>query len=175
MENARETLPLLRSGFKFADLHSVTSDTTIDAPRFWCGPSAVSALTGQPQEHVSQWIAKRRGKGTARGVRGTSTGEVRSALAHTGLHTKRLESYEKGDRPTLAAWLKQRGPEVRKATCLIEVGDHWIVVKGRKLVDNHHPTPVFIKQAKGRRARVKKVWLVYREKNKKLLPVLRAA
>ncbi len=168
-------IPLIPKRCTWADLHPVTQDDSIDASRSWCGPCAISALTGQPQQHAAQWIAKRRRKGTARGVRGTSTGEVRSCLSHAGLHTYRLQSFKPGDRPTLAKWLRKRGPRLRKATCLVNAGDHWIVVKGRKLADSHHWEPVFIKQAHCRRKRVHDVYIVYRDKHKKVQPILRAA
>jgi hypothetical protein len=65
--------------------------------------------------------------------------------------------------PTLAAWLRKRKPEDMKAAFVIQIDHHWIAIAGRKLCDTHTGgSPVFIRKAPHRRARVRKVYRVER-------------
>ncbi len=155
---------IIPEGYACPQLHPIRHEGTVT--RTWCGPSAISALTGWTVDEAARWIWAHRGrKGTPQGIRGTLSGEVRSCLSAAGLGTSRLRVE---GTPTLAQWLRRRGPELRKATVLIVAGNHWIVVKGRKLVDSHTKTPVGIGKAPHRRKRIEAAYLVLKPKRKRV-------
>ncbi len=62
-------------------------------------------------------------------------------------------SWAKGERPTLARWLRERYPFQMDRIYLVNITGHFVVVRGRKFVDNKTMEPVFIRQAPGRRSR----------------------
>lgn len=144
-----------------------------DAARKWCGPSAVSALTGWSVDEAARWIWERRGrKGTPKGVQGTHRHEIRACLSAAGLGTIRISTRREfnghDDRPTLAEWMRKRGPELRRATVLLVVGNHYVVVRGRKFVDSGTMTPTSISKAPYRRARVNEAYVVVKPKRKRV-------
>jgi len=144
-------------------LSAVTHDDSMPKVRTWCGPSVVAAFSGQPIEHVAHWLWTRRGNrngnGTARGVRSTGTSELRAALGAAGFNTGMLAvaQTDDGKAPTLAYWLRKRTPDQRKRAFVINVGEHWVAVRGNKFVDSFTLDPVFIRKAPHRRARVRRI------------------
>lgn len=161
---------IVPDGYVCPPLNSVTHPKT-DTSRTWCGPSAISAITGWSVDEAARWLWQRRGKkGTPKGVRGTYPSEVCACLGAAGFGTLRIRTRRLGhdDRPTLAEWMRKRGPELRKATVLLSVGHHWVVVRGRKFVDSHTLEPVSIRKAPHRRSRVKYAFVVVKPKHQRV-------
>lgn len=118
-------------------------------------------------------------------IKGTSTGSVKTALASFGYQMRTvilpeietdpkplslaqqvLFSPRRGKRPglntpTLATFLRKRTPDQRKATMLLNVSNHWVVVEGRRLADTFTKgVPVTIGKAPHRRKRVRAAYIV---------------
>lgn len=119
------------------DIHPV-KHVKNNANRF-CGPSAVSAITGMPSGDAARLIRYVSGK---RSVMGTGDSEVRRALAMCGVTTRPIHTpWWVNDRkphklaPTLAGWFKET-VAMRSAgrVFLIVAGHHWQVVSGRRYV-----------------------------------------
>ena len=160
----------------------VVSDESLGKLTMWCGPAVISSFTGSSYQAVATWLAhghpvprsvSRRGYASPKGVRATSTGQVQAALAQCGLSSWRVKKYEPGERPTLAAWLRNRTAHTRSGSFIVQVGYHWVAVKGRKMVDNHTKEPVFIRKAPHRRARVHQVLAVVKGKGCRAKPILK--
>jgi hypothetical protein len=138
-----------------------------DKNRF-CGPSAISALTGMSSGEAARLLRHVTG---LRSIKGSDTGPVRRALLMCGIHTSQhyvpTESYKnkKGKIKTrgvmsLAAWFKK---SVRIRTTgrvfLIVAGNHWQVVTGRRFVCGIVGKIVSITDKKvKRRAKVTEIW-----------------
>lgn len=126
----------------------------------YCGPSALSAITGLSTGDTAAPLRKVSGK---RKIVGTATCHMKTALEQLGYHTGCAFDYEhlpaKG-RPTLLQWAKQR--DDLSETYLLSVGHHWAVVQGRRYVCGMVNRIVPIKQAPKKRARVKAAWRIYR-------------
>jgi len=126
----------------------------------YCGPAAIATIAGVTTDDAASIIRRRRllRNGYATPVRGTYTSEVVHALDVLGFDCDLYQRINRGGRPTLAKWLRER--KDRTATYLVEVTGHWLVVRGIKLADSLHREIVTIRQAKGRRCRVCAVHLI---------------
>jgi hypothetical protein len=128
----------------------------------WCGPAAVSIVTGATTNEVSKVMQRRifRAPGA---VRRTGSYEVDCALRAYGL---KLRFFSRpSPRPTLAGWLREN-KELRTAgtVFLINAGDHWQVVSGRRYCCGVVGKIVSIRDSRvKRRARVAEVFQVLRE------------
>lgn len=137
--------------------------------RYYCGPFAICAITGKPYEtSVKPAINDYRNRPLHLGILGMTNGQVQGVLRQYGywldrefLHTNKYdrEDYD-GKVPTLAHWMRKRKGYQLKSLYLVEVTHHYVLVQGRKFIDNHTEKPVFIRQAPHRRARVRRVWEV---------------
>jgi hypothetical protein len=122
----------------------------------FCGPTVVAAITGRPYAEVTRIIRHQTGR---RAIMGTSIGELASCLAHLGYEVGRGERQD--DRPTLARWARRRTGEQRARMCIVEVTGHWVLVHSRWFLDTKTKgKPVLLKDAPGRRKRVKNVYPV---------------
>lgn len=139
--------------------------------RFYCGPFAICAITGAEHDEVRAKINAERQRRPNTPVTGTFPGELRSVLRTYGYLLDQewdfRSAYDRSDfggkAPTFAAWLRQRKGDSLKTLYFVQLNGHYVVVKGRKMIDNHTKTPVFIRQAPHRRRRVVQVWEVYRD------------
>ncbi|QDP57852.1 MAG: hypothetical protein Unbinned2819contig1000_35 [Prokaryotic dsDNA virus sp.] len=138
-------------------LHNITSnpDLFAGATDGWCGPAAISAITGRSRECASAWINFKRFKMPHHLVRGSQTSEVVGVLrclgyaarsAHVGCHHPQT--------PTLAQWMKGRSPAERRQVFLVVAGYHFIVVKGNKAVCGLTGDKVATSKSRKRRAKV---------------------
>lgn len=181
---------------KYIDLPKINPVTHAEHPDLprnkWCGPAAISIITGMPAELAAEWIRIRRGQsGTTKGIMGTMEGEVLSALTAAGcrvlneyytkdearrIASQKLSFEEKQavrrsrKRVTLTQWMRARD---RKATYLLVAGNHYIVVRGNKACCGKTQDVVSVKKIPGRRSLVKSVWRIQkpsRYKFKDLLP-----
>lgn len=125
----------------------------------YCGPAALSIITGRSVEEICRLM--RIQVTGQRAIKGLHGWQVVRGLALLGYHAAGIpvaSSWLDFNRPTLAAWLRrQRKPE---DVYLVGVTGHWIVVRGRKIADNHNPNGVFLRRYQHRRRRVLKAWLI---------------
>jgi hypothetical protein len=127
----------------------------------YCGPAALSIITGMDTASAAERLRAITGR---HAIRGIYTHELVSALDKEGYRVLRYRVQPEGVH-TLARWLRlsrwRRRPDVYY---LLVVARHFIVLKGRKLADNHNPTGVFLRQYRHRRVRVRGAWVVSRLK-----------
>ena len=96
----------------------------------YCGPSAISAITGCTTGEAARLLRDVSGLAS---IKGASPVHVKSALARFGICVERVRVNVK-DAPTMAAWLRathgQRGGKV----FLIVAWNHWQVISGNRYV-----------------------------------------
>jgi hypothetical protein len=99
----------------------------------YCGPAAISAVVGCTTDEAARAIRSVSGKPS---VRGTSVMNLELAYKLFGVEMNRLEHWPLSrDRPTMAAWLKDSGPERRAGRVfLLQAGEHWQIISGRRFV-----------------------------------------
>lgn len=126
----------------------------------YCGPSAISAITGIGTAEAATVIRSITGQ---RAVKGTRHSAMEIALYKLGYRTKLVKSSPDGKtKPTLAQWLKA-SKEMRTAgrIFLVCAGHHYQVISGRRYVCGIVGEVVSVRhEGVKRRARVTKVWEV---------------
>lgn len=142
-------------------LHDVTHAKT-RYPNNFCGPAAVSAVTGCTAECAVEWFrlsrerrAGRTPTGRPRQIRGVWNHELRWVLTQLGYGSLDVQYWAHGERPTLAAFLKNRS---KNALLVISYGGHLVVVKGNTAIDGSHR--MWAGDLPRRRARVKYAWAI---------------
>ena len=147
--------------------------------RGYCGPTAVACITGKPLSKVLDTMRAARGRPGP--VRGTGPSLVGRSLDALGWSATPIRIHHPSGggwsvRPTVAAYLRSRTKDLMNVHLLMIVGTfsgggHWIVVKGRKMVDTFTKgEPVFISKAPHRRCRVHAVYRVTRKAAKVTTP-----
>ena len=132
----------------------------------YCGPAAISAVTGQTTGEVARLIRKYTGRSR---VTGTGPSDLRAVFRNVQIDMQvHYDSWlywtakfkHNGQAPTLAAWLKKTRP-IRKSAdiFLILTTNHWQVVQGNRIVCSQlgEPTRVSSNRVK-RRQRVRQVY-----------------
>jgi len=157
---------------------------TIGKHPTWCGPSALSILTGRTINYCAKLIADERNtqrwrqrKVTSRMVKGSSNDEVRWALNKMGFELIRVEvplKHHKHQvyavnqaafvRPTLRAYMAERGGEQWKTPMLINVTGHYVTALKDEVSDNHS-TSHYSKHPH-RLKKIEKMWIVRRKRSK---------
>lgn len=128
----------------------------------WCGPAAISAVTGEPTSKIMELARYVTGKPT---VKGLSVGALKGVLSRLGYRVDDVYSFGSvfcqtggtATAPTLAKWTRENAATFSKLPCVVLVSNHYVTVKGRTLIDNHVPTGAPLKKAPWRRARVARV------------------
>mgnify|MGYP003153298029 CR=1 FL=1 len=124
----------------------------------YCGPAAISALTGCDTNMAALAIRLVSGQ---RAVRGTHPSVLLQALKkYWNIEATEVFSSDRKNRPTLAQWLK-RSKEDRTAgrVFLLVAGNHYQLVSGKRYVCGISKDIVSIKgEVVKRRARVADVW-----------------
>src|SRR5271157_111257 len=147
----------------------------------WCGPAAISAVTG---EKVSVIVATMKRLSGRRCIKGVSTGLMMRTLTLLGWEAVTLHKFDSEKihtpeervgygimisagmttkyvpwkkRPTLARYTRQNRADFQEHACIVETTQHYVAVFGRRFCDNYTKEPVFLKQSPHRRARVQKV------------------
>lgn len=130
----------------------------IDAGRRWyCGPAAVAAITGQSFEDVRAALNMARGRRANCGVCRTDPEEVAGALRSFGMTA--TVRHAVGPVPTFRAWrARRRNPS---PWAVVAVGRHFVALSGTTLVDNKHPEGVRVRDAGYDRRRVQVVVLAW--------------
>lgn len=140
----------------------------------YCGPSALSIITGIDTAEASAVI---RHVSRKRSVKGTSHLEIITSLNLLGYHVSsasKLNPFTPKANPTLAAWLKSDQRD-GKTLYLVVAGHHWQVVQGRRYCCGITKDIVSIRDAKvKRRARVTAVYRVEHARKVALADVLPA-
>lgn len=96
----------------------------------YCGPSAISILTGLSTGDTAALLRKVSGK---RSIKGIGSRPMRVALSQLGFNSSPDFDYQGQPAegcPTLSQWAKQRADKA--ATYLLSVGHHWAIVQGRR-------------------------------------------
>jgi hypothetical protein len=142
-------------------IHDVTH-ADVRYPNHFCGPAAVSVITGCTAECAVEWYrlyrerrAGRTPTGRARNIRGVWNAETRWVLTQLGYSSTEVKYWPHDERPTLAAFLKNRD---KRATLMISYGGHLVVINGQTAVDGH--LRLWVNDLPRRRARVSYVWAV---------------
>ncbi len=143
-------------------LHTIKGD----GRRVMCGPGAISAITGKDVADVKAMVYKVKG---VRYVCRMSNGHMISTLLRFGYRIRSRAEFN--PKPTLARWLKSRAPGKLNSVYLVRLRGHFMVVKGRKAIDNMTVDPVFIRQAPNRRARVHIVWEIIEDRRRRAIPI----
>lgn len=123
----------------------------------YCGPSALSILTGLDTGRTAALLRRISG---ARSIRGTGTSTVKQALWSLGINMSWVAVM--GRRPTLVQWLKQTRDQRGDNTYLLAVGKHWAIIQGRRYACGIVRKPVPFKDSPKRRARVTEVYALSR-------------
>ena len=114
----------------------------------WCGPAALSIMTGRTVNYCAKLIANERnkhrswyrGRGTSKQVKGCYNSEMRATLRTMGFemiqtaiprHHHRHQVMSINPKPfvmpTLHRYMSERGGEQWKSVMLINVTDHYVV------------------------------------------------
>jgi len=142
-------------------LHAVTHRKDLGHNRY-CGPGAVSIVTGRTAECAVRWMLLARGYEPGDrngGIKGSWAREVGVALHSLG-YTLGMGRSTSSPRPTLARWLRERTPEQRRRTYLVSAGSHFLVVRGNKVACSITGEPVNLRAYPHRRYRVRTVYPV---------------
>lgn len=93
----------------------------------YCGPTAISALTGISKDDVAAIVRKQTGRPS---VKGMHTHEAVHVLNEVGCGIQILvrDKAKYHRRPTLAKWMEDRTPEQRELPMLVEVTGHYVAV-----------------------------------------------
>ena len=153
---------------------------TIGKHPLWCGPSALSIMTGRTVNYCAKLIADQRnrhgwyrGRGSSKQVRGVSNLAMKMALQKMGYrmvnigvplrcHKHQVMSVnpEPFVKPTLFQYMSERGGPDWKKTVLIECGNHYVVASHDTVADNTQPLGCHYSDHHAKRKRVANIWLV---------------
>ena len=149
----------------------------------WCGPSALSIITGRTVNYCAKLCAARknrrgwrRGKGTSKQVKGVNDYDMKFALNKMGFDMTRVEipmrchphqvmSYnpEPFVMPTLHRYMRERGGEQWKGLMLVNVTQHYVVVHKDTVSDNHQEDKHYTEH-RWRRKKIEQAWLISRRR-----------
>lgn len=132
----------------------------------FCGPSALSAITGKLTDDTAALLRRQTGR---RQITGTHPDQIVRALRTYGYEAKQVfgYTYNQMSKPdwkplTLAGWLKAT-PRPEGKVFLVDAGNHWQVISGRRYVCGQTKEIVSIRDKRvKRRARVKAAWEIER-------------
>lgn len=119
----------------------------------WCGPGALATLTGHPTSYIMEVLRYVTRRQTVKGVSHTEliqAGELLGLRFWPQMTRRR----------TLARWTAEQRDLLRAGAVVFNVSNHYVTVSGRMFNDNWTKTPVPLKKAPRRRARVRAAWHV---------------
>jgi hypothetical protein len=120
----------------------------------YCGPSAISAVTGMSSGEAARLLRHVNGSAS---IKGTYDRDMRSALALCGVRWWMFPEQTEGE--TLAAWLKATHGKRGGKVLLVIAGHHWQVISGNRFVCGQTKAVVELDHPKvHRRARVSAVY-----------------
>jgi len=97
----------------------------------YCGPSAISALTGMGTGEAARLL---RAVSRKASIKGTSNIYMLRALQRCGIRSTDLWSPLKDERPTLAQWLRASAGRRGGKVLLVIAGNHYQVISGNRFV-----------------------------------------
>jgi hypothetical protein len=128
----------------------------------YCGPCALAAISNRQTDYAAKLLRKITGK---RSITGTSHWAVHRALHEMGFGVRKVTYHQARptkDRMSLAAWLKIT-PRPAGKVFLLDAGNHWQVISGRRYVCGRIGEIVSIRDKRvKRRAKVEAAWEVYK-------------
>ena len=107
--------------------------------RAYCGPTALSAITGRSVDLIVALINKKKGRSLHYTIRGTNHLDMYGAAVGLGWDFKLIKTFPVGKRPTLSAWLRDRSPAERDAPLLVGITfgkGHWVAIAGDLWADS---------------------------------------
>lgn len=125
--------------------------------RSYCGPWVIMAITGRSFEEVRAALNEVKGFNLTTGIMGTSYSRVRRALQTLGVRvidrTQEIKAATFAHRETLtlARFLRERPPEDVNKAFVVCAGEHWILVKGKKVTCSLVGHWTWLRHAKKRR------------------------
>lgn len=128
----------------------------------YCGPTAISLLTGEQISKIEKMIRRIRGvyakdiNGRKLPIKGTHPWEAIKVLARLGCRVEMPKKGVKGE--TLNTVVNECLPAT--GAYLVEVTGHLMVASGGMIADTTHKTPIPISTYKRKSRRVCKVWKV---------------
>lgn len=140
----------------------------------WCGPTALSVLTGRNYKNAYQDMQRLRNRKKIGKVSLRSAEPIKGVYLHETLDMLEVYGYDACNRndecrpvflhQTFAAWLRETYHiRDRKAWYLIHLNGHYCVMKGNKVYDQFTPSKgTTLKQYKFRRTRVITVYKITR-------------
>ena len=135
-------------------LHPIKHDlkTTL-----WCGPGALATITGLPTSYIMATLRHVTGRKTIKGV---YPSELRKAGELLGFRFFEVDPGYRGPRRSLARWTDENSHLLKAGAVVFNVSHHYVTVSGRMFNDNWTKTPVSLKKAPRRRAKVRGAWHV---------------
>ncbi len=122
----------------------------------WCGPTALSIITGRTIDHCAKLCAEKandirirndgwgwrdlKRKHTAATIKGTYAREVLYALHKMGYRETRVELPI--PRESLLRYMRGRGGAEWKSVMLVVAGNHWLVLHKDTIADSYRPNGV---------------------------------
>lgn len=147
-------------------IHQVIDGNTSGDKNLFCGPSAISILTGMTTGEAARLLRSVSGR---RQIKGTHDGLMYKGLAKCGLRMKR---YILRPNMTLAQWLKSTVTERTPGRVfLVSAGNHWQVITGRRYACGRIRKIVSIRDKRvKRRCRVEDVYEIIPLNGKVVIP-----
>jgi predicted phosphoadenosine phosphosulfate sulfurtransferase len=133
----------------------------------WCGPTAISVVTGVPVTVVEHVFANYRNqdpertrKVTERGVRGVHFHEMRYVLNNLGF--KIIDVPLRPSWKSFGQWLKARSGEARRHTYIVTAKNHFLVVRGLEIYCSmqKHTTEA---RTRYKRAKLQRLWRIEKQ------------
>ena len=105
--------------------------------RWYCGPHAFAVITGNDFETTRWKLNTENGRAPTAGIRGYPTHNLCLALKREGYRvSKQFFKPRPGSRVKFKEWIKNYHPDT-DAFYLLELTQHFVVVKGGLFIDNH--------------------------------------
>ena len=123
----------------------------------WCGPTAMSAVTGRTSDECAEVIQA--GRGNKRPVKGVYSYDVIDGFRALGYKAVDLVLFRR-NRPTFAEWIKNNAPG-EGVTALVSVGYHLIVWHNGMVMDNGSWFERELKPLPSGHRRARVGWVVY--------------
>lgn len=129
--------------------------------RWYCGPFAIGAITGEGFTRVRSVSNDVAGRPLNQGICGMSEWNMCKALQELGywtqLHYKSAYGDDYRKQITFKEWLRRDRDD---SFYLVVLTDHYVVVKGDQFIDNHSKHIVGVNYAPWQRKRVLEVYRV---------------
>lgn len=126
---------------------------------FYCGPSAIAAVTGADCREVRGWINAVRGRPASTGIRGLTSDVLIGTMASRGYWLREVVAClpPPHPHPTLERFLAEQAHE---AVFIIAVTRHYVAAQGGVVFDNAVRFGIDVAGHPSRRWHVREAWEV---------------